>query len=89
MALNVSGSSNTNRITFNSYGAGKALIIGGKKLDYSRFSHYSGTPGTNAVYRATISSLGLTGANISGLFEAGNYNSFRPRSDIYYETSSP
>ncbi len=82
--ITTGGSSNSTRVTFGAYGSGdRPVIVGGKQLDESRFSVYSGS-----VYRATNSSLGLTGVNVSGIFEADKYDTFHPRADYYDEEGS-
>ena len=84
MSVTTGGSSNSTRVTFGAYGSGaRPVITGGKQLDETQFSQYAGS-----VYRATNSSLGLTGVNGLGMFEADKYNKFNPRADYYNEESS-
>lgn len=84
MSVTTGGSSNSTRITFGAYGTGiRPVIAGGKRLDESQFSQYTGN-----VYRATNSSLGLIGVNVEGVFEADKYDTFNPRADYYGEVSS-
>ena len=84
ISMTTGGSSNSTRITFGAYGSGdRPIIAGGKQLDESQFSLYSGN-----VYRATNSSLGLTGINLIRLFEADKYATFSPHADPYDEEGS-
>ena len=62
-------------ITFGAYGTGTDPIIeGGFAIDESQFALYSGVAGTNAVYRATNSSLGTTGITVISAYEFDSFD---------------
>jgi len=79
----------SNQIVVGAYGTGDPpIIVGGIAIDESQFELDSGVAGTNGVYEATNTELGLTGVTLQSFAEAASYDTFYPLADMYLEEGS-
>ena len=89
----VSANTTNPMLAFGAYGAGdKPIVVGGKPLDETQFSLYSGSVGANtAVWRAALADIGLTGVSTTYMhfFEADMWDSFeQPLAEFYANNGS-